>query len=330
MYEKCGLNDIAGNDLVKSHLRNMVEKKAVSNSLLFAGPQGALKDQFALALAKLLMGEAALEKIEKGVHPDLHIYRPEGKVGMHSIGSMRQFCEEVYMPPYESLWKVFIIHEAERMLTYSANALLKTIEEPALDSVIILLSSHPNALLPTILSRCRMVRFQAVTKNMDEKQRSALRTEVLSFLSRGSRTYNELSRWAAEITNRLEEMQKNEAEALKEEMQKVPADLLNAFQRQALEKEMEGKATVSSMHQAKLLLKDILSWYRDMHLIQAGGRQDLLENLDFRPALMQAYQRGEILPLESIEKKVKGAFLSLERSTALNLCLERLFLELWH
>lgn len=319
---------IQGNDHVKEYLCNMIQKQAVGNSLLFAGPEEASKDQFALALAKLLMGEQGSSKIDAGQHPDLHIYRPEGKIGMHSIASMRQFCEEVYLPPYEGLWKIFIIHDAERMLTYSANALLKTFEEPALDSIIILLSSHPNALLATILSRCRIIRFQPVSTRSDQRKKSAARTEVFAILSAGKiGTYTQLSKGAAQIAERIEQMDEGE-KALKTEMQRIPSDQLNAFQRNALEKELEGAAALQLNQQAKLLMLDILSWYRDMHLLNAGGQLELMENPDFKEEIMQAYQRGEMLPLETVEKKIKEVLLSLDRSTALNLCLERLFLEL--
>lgn len=320
---------IEGNDSIKTCLTNMVAKGAIGNSLLFAGPENASKDQFALALAKMLMGEAALEKIEAGTHPDLHQYRPEGKIGMHSISAMRQFCEEVYLPPYEGEWKVFMIHDAERMLSYSANALLKTFEEPALNSVIILLSSHPSALLPTILSRCRIVRFQPLSAHSEAKQKSPLRTEVFTFLAQGKQgTYTALSKGAAQIAERIEDFQNAEAESLKTELKKIPADQMNAFQKQALEKEIEGVAAMRLNLHAKEVLHDILSWYRDMHAIHSGARQGLLENADFRFAIMQAYQRGEFLPLEFVEKKIKEAIFSLERSTSFNLCLEKLFLEL--
>lgn len=319
---------IQGNDQVKEWLVNMVHKQAIGNSLLFAGPEEASKDLFAIAFAKLLMREPAHAKIDGGNHPDLHIYRPEGKMGLHSIASMRQFCEEVYLPPYEGPWKIFILHDAERMLTYSANALLKTFEEPPLDSIIILLSRNPTALLPTILSRCRTVRFQPASKKYDQKE-NPVRSEILTTLSRGKfGTYTELSKCAAHIAEHIEEIQKGEEEALKTEVQKIPTDQMNAHQRQAAEKEMEGAVAMRLNQHAKALLGHILSWYRDIHLIHAGGRQELLENPDFQPALMQVYQRGEILPLETVEKKIKDVILSLERSTSLNICLEKLFLEL--
>lgn len=136
MFEK-----IAGNSRIKDYLQRFPIK---SHSLLFAGPDGVGKKLFAQAVAESLLGAPH--------HPDLHMYRPEGKTGMHSILSMRQLSEEVYLAPFSGQRKVFIIDDADRMQNVGANALLKTFEEPAKDSVIILISSRPSALLPTILS----------------------------------------------------------------------------------------------------------------------------------------------------------------------------------
>lgn len=256
--------------------------------------------------------------------------------------------------------KVFIIYDAERMLNYSANALLKTFEEPSLDSVIILLTQNHNAILPTILSRCRMIRFQAISdaqKNkaapfptfdsiLDSSQHKSkskssnlsseatstvvsIRSEVFAILSKGKTgTYTDLSKSASHLADLLEDMQKEHADVVKSELQKMATDQLNAHQKQAMEKEAEGAAAMHLNQHAKSLLRYVLSWYRDLHLIHVGGRPELLENPDFREEIVQAYQRGEILPLEFIEKKVKEVFLSLERSTAINLCLEKLFIEL--
>jgi DNA polymerase III subunit delta' len=319
---------IPGNDLVKGYLLNMVQKKAIGNSLLFAGPADANKEQFALAFAKLLMGESAYAKIDSSTHPDIHVYRPEGKIGMHSITTMRQFCEEVYMPPFEGAWKIFIIHDADRMLSYSANALLKTFEEPSLDTVIILLSSNPSALLPTVLSRCRTVRFQPVGTRKAANEENLLRSAILEILCKGKfQTYTELSKSAARMAEMIEEIQLAEEEILKNELNQIPNEQLSAFQRQAAEKEMEGAATICVNGQAKALLRHVLSWYRDLHLLQSKGNVELLENSDYEEQLKIALHHP-LLSLDTVQRHVKNAILSLERSTALNLCLEKLFLEL--
>src|SRR4051812_17594000 len=134
---------IIGNEEIKASLKYMVATKRVGHSLLFAGRDGIGKSLFAMALAIEMLGgtPAQKQRIIDGTHPDLHIYRPEGKVAMHSIDSLRAFSDDVYMAPTEAPYKVFVMHDADRMLPTSANALLKTFEEPAPQTLIIMLTS---------------------------------------------------------------------------------------------------------------------------------------------------------------------------------------------
>lgn len=134
-------------------LSQMIASKQIPHALLFTGRRGAKLDEAARQFASDLIG--------KHPHPDVREYFPEGKTGMHPIQTLRKLTEEVGFVPYQAEWKVFIIHEAERMLPASSNALLKTFEEPSKRTVIVLLSHHPEKMLPTILSRCRKVEFTA-------------------------------------------------------------------------------------------------------------------------------------------------------------------------
>jgi len=156
---------IIGNDGVKKYLSRLIEKGNIPQSLLFSGPKGIGKSLFAETFAKLIIST------NNSNHPDIHHHHPEGKTGMHTIQSMREFSKTVYLAPFQGKKKIFIIHDAHRMLTYSANALLKTFEEPALDAVIILISHAAEQLLPTVLSRCQTVRFQPISGavQIDEK-----------------------------------------------------------------------------------------------------------------------------------------------------------------
>jgi DNA polymerase-3 subunit delta' len=353
--------DIVGNDSIKTYLERMVAKNAIGNSLLFAGPDGVGKSLFAQALAEMILGNR--HKIEAGNHPDLHIYRPEGKIGMHSIASMRHFSEEVYLAPFEAKWKVFVIHDAERMLPYSANALLKTFEEPALDTVIILLSSAPESLLPTILSRCRTIRFQALANEevasliqaklnieVSEAKRLAelsggslgrafhlakqggneVRQFVFELLSKGKvSTYSELSQMAKRIGDRVEESKKSEEELVRLELLRGATEsYLTSVQKQNLEKEIEGAVSMRQANLAQSLFNVVLSWYRDMHLMLVNGNRAYLVNRDYEQDIEQALQRGEICSLETVQKALSDAMLGVSRSTPLSMCLERLFLSL--
>lgn len=358
---------IVGNDRIKTYLAKMVQKDTIGNSLLFAGPDGIGKSLFAHAFAKMIVCSVDpqgtnLHKAESGNHPDIHIYKPEGKIGMHSINSMRAFNDEVHFPPNEAVKKVFIIHDADRMLPYSANALLKTFEEPSLDSIIILLSSSPSSLLPTILSRCRTIHFQALEEQEitpivqkianvtpEEAKRAALlsrgsignalrivevgdnnvRNKILAMLAAGKFTnYTQLAEKAREISTIHEEVAQEIEDALKVELMKGYTEKLSAAQQQSIDKEIEGAATMKRHSEALSTFDTILSWYRDLHLLLANGNRRLLFHYDHLDDLDQALQRGGLPPLESVQKAIESARLALERSTSLNICFESLFLKL--
>jgi DNA polymerase III subunit delta' len=356
-----------GNDHVKRYLSSMVDRKSIANSILFAGPEGIGKSQFALAFASIILsGEDPngnhKHKIETGRHPDVHIYRPEGKVGLHSINAMRQFIEEVDIAPYEAKRKIFIIHDADRMLPYSANALLKTFEEPAADSIIMLLSSTPQALLSTVMSRCYKIYFHALPEsciadfiqrrcNKTEQESLAiaakahgsigramrlieegdcpLRQQTLSLLAAGKvASHKELSDIANQLADAIDGTKSHFEEAARESLLKGLSDNLTAVQKQSLEKEIEGIGATQAFREAHAIFDVILGWHRDLQLLQVGGDPKYLIHKDILDAEEQALQRGEGLPLETVQKAISEARISLDRSTSLNICLETLFLKL--
>ncbi|HSX03781.1 MAG TPA: AAA family ATPase [Rhabdochlamydiaceae bacterium] len=149
-------------------LDQMIQKDQVPNVILLTGPKNVANVAFAKEFAKKLMGSEHASKIDSGHHPDLHIYEIEGKSGTHTVLSIHHFIKEVFLPPFEAKVKVFIIDDAHRMLPASGNSLLKTLEEPTLDSIILLISDRPELLLPTIVSRCRKVPLSSSLGISDE------------------------------------------------------------------------------------------------------------------------------------------------------------------
>lgn len=349
---------IFGNDHIKDYLTNTVNKQAIGNSLLFAGPDGIGKSLFAESFAKLILRTDR----EASRHPDIYVYRPEGKLGMHSIDSMRHFSEKVYLAPFESKWKVFIIHDAERMLPSSSNALLKTFEEPAKDSIIILLSSAPSMLLPTVLSRCRTLRFHAVQEDlvarflierngmdepeatklaalaqgsigralrMAEEPNDTIRKRVIEFLARGRfNTYAELIEAAKQLSTQVEESKKLEEGGIRSQLLKGLPTELTAAQQQALDKEIDGAVALKQTELSQSLFEIILSWYRDMQLLSSEADHRLLMNRESIHELKQAIAQSRILPIEAVQKALSEAKVLIERSTAIQIVLENLFLKL--
>lgn len=357
---------LIGNESIKDHLSRVLTKGQLGNSLLFAGPEGIGKGLFAQEFGNEVLclddplGKHRL-RLEKGAHPDLHVYKPEGKTGMHSIDAMRQFNIEVYMPPMEAKKKVFIILDAERMLPYSANALLKTFEEPSLDCLIILVSSRPSSLLTTILSRCRKLYFHALSEGhimqilqaegVDAEKAQMIapiaqgsvsqalrllqpefadrRAKLLQALGRGRmQDYAELSKFAQEIAKEIEATSEGAASALREQFKKAFSEKLTAIQQQAIDKEVDGAIAMRERAEAQSIFEVILSWYRDLEVLAAGEGCSRLINREYAEDLVQSRQKGSSIDLSKAFNAIGDIQISLERSTGLAICLENLFLKL--
>ena len=138
-----------------------------SHAYLFHGPAGAGKRAVARAFAAALLADGAenpaeaAERVMSGAHPDLTWVTPSGASEMLVADVDEQVVAAAARTPFESRRRVFVIERAETMHDATANRLLKTLEEPADFVHLILLTSRPGEVLPTVVSRCQQVRFEA-------------------------------------------------------------------------------------------------------------------------------------------------------------------------
>jgi DNA polymerase-3 subunit delta' len=185
---------LTGNDQAKEQLKRLIASGRVPRSLLFAGPEGVGKRLFAFGVAKALMCSSAkghegcgqcsicsriteiiAPPAEKGEEYDRVFFGNHADVGLVvpykrnlRVGSIRALEREAQFRPYEAPIRLFIINDAEKMNDASANALLKTLEEPADTTYLVLIASRPDSLLPTIRSRSQVIRFTPVQSNAIE------------------------------------------------------------------------------------------------------------------------------------------------------------------
>ncbi|MFH0840323.1 MAG: DNA polymerase III subunit delta' [Candidatus Omnitrophota bacterium] len=161
--------DIRGQEEPISRLKNAIKNNKVASSYIFAGLKGSGRFLLAANFAKAL-NCASLEdipcdicqsckKIDSGNHPDVRIVLSEAKGGEVTIQSIRGIARDIVMKPYEGRHKVFIIKDAHLLNIEAANSFLKTLEEPPAHSVLILIAEEPGDLLPTIVSRCQIIRI---------------------------------------------------------------------------------------------------------------------------------------------------------------------------
>jgi DNA polymerase III subunit delta' len=138
-----------------------------SHAYLFHGPAGAGKAQTARAFAASLLSEGAPDpanvalRVEHGVHPDLTWVMPSGAAEMLVSDIDQPVVAASAHTPFESRRRVFVIERADTMNDQAANRMLKTLEEPPSFAHLILLTDRPGNVLPTIASRCQLVRFDA-------------------------------------------------------------------------------------------------------------------------------------------------------------------------
>ncbi len=164
---------VVGQRPVKQLLINALENRSYSHAYLFEGTRGLGKETMAreYAAAILCASETppchtcrSCQQVTAGTHPELRIILPEDpeKDTSVSVEIIRSMIKDIYLKPYEGDWKVYLIPQADLLTFQAQNALLKTLEEPPDHSVIILTSSHPEKLLPTVLSRCQKAVFRPV------------------------------------------------------------------------------------------------------------------------------------------------------------------------
>jgi len=140
---------------------------AASHAYLFHGPAGAGKRAVARGFAAALLADGAddpadaAERVLRGSHPDLTWVTPSGASEMLVADIDEPVVAAATRTPFESRRRVFVIERAETMHDATANRLLKTLEEPARFVHLILLTSRPGEVLPTVASRCQHVRFEA-------------------------------------------------------------------------------------------------------------------------------------------------------------------------
>lgn len=164
--------DIPGNARIKKILKTALHKEMLPNSLLFSGPEGVGKLETALEVAKALncrqMKDDACgfcescRAIAAGNFPDVLIQKPENHV--LRVDPTRLLKRMAYLKPMSGGKRVFIVVEAEKMNPEAANTLLKVLEEPPEFSFILLVTSNPHLILPTIKSRCQVLKFVPVSQ----------------------------------------------------------------------------------------------------------------------------------------------------------------------
>lgn len=191
---------LLGQEKAKRLLRRSLAAERIPHAYLFKGPEGVGKKLFALGVAAAVncrdrnsveaCGKCtSCKKFRSMNHPDFLVVKAE-KGGI-KIDQIRRLARDLSYPPYESPMRIVVIEDVQTMRREAANSLLKTLEEPPENNLLILTAEASQEILPTLTSRCQVIPFgplsiadtAAILTSHDIERESAV---LLARLAEGS------------------------------------------------------------------------------------------------------------------------------------------------
>jgi DNA polymerase-3 subunit delta' len=317
--------DIKGQSQAIKILKREITTSSISGAYLFTGPTGVGKTLTALTFAKALNCKkekmdscdecSSCRKIEHHNHPDVRIIAPEND--SIKIEQIRNLKREISYKLYEGRKKVWVIEEADKFGLAAANSILKILEEPPPQAVIILISQTKEGLLPTILSRCEVIRFfplplQEIEKIIAQQlPQDSDKIHILAKLARGR------VKEALHLTK-------------KENTLEIREELLNALRKNMNLEEIFKLAAQWANYKGKELQRFfdmLLFWFRDILILGQGGEKWLI-NYDKVEELAREKDRYSIKEIKKIMETIEKARYYLKSNVNQKLVLESLWLNL--
>ncbi len=265
-------------------LRTALRSGHLAHAYLFSGIEGIGKCTAAVAFAKALNclthaddfcdNCVSCRKTEKQLHPDFFFIEPEKNI--IKIEQVRDIQKKIIFKPMEGRKKVVIIDQAEKLNLHAANCLLKTLEEPPDDTVLILVASTAPPLLPTILSRCQSIRFaplgaEAISSFL-ERRGSSGDPGFIAALAQGS-IKRALVLLETEFLSRRREL----------------IQLLVAGSAGSCEPLLHlAKAATEDQQELPQILEFLQTWYRDLYMLMSGFPAEKLYNRDMLAEMQEA------------------------------------------
>ena len=291
-----GFKDVVGHKDIIQYIQNAVEQDKVSHAYILNGAKGSGKKMIAKLFAMTLQCETSQSE-PCGNQPDIITIQHE-KPGSISVDDIReQLNGDIMIKPYSNRYKIYIIPEADLLTVQAQNALLKTIEEPPEYAIIFLLTENADRLLPTIRSRCVMLKLRNIKDTlikkylMEQLHVPDYQADICAAFAQGnmgraimlatSEHFNEIKEEAVQLLKYINEMELNEIVSAIKEINKYKLEVTD-------------------------YLDLITVWYRDVLLYKAtkeAGKVVFSDQLTYikEKASKSSYEGIEII-LDSIEK----------------------------
>lgn len=298
-----GFQDIIGQEHLKEHLQNAIRLDKISHAYIIEGERYAGKEFIARIFAATLQCEKgglepcmechSCKQTFSMNHPDIIkvVHEKPNSIGVDDIRT--QVANDVVIKPYSSPKKIYIINEGEKMTVAAQNALLKTLEEPPSYTVILILTTNVDALLPTIVSRCVTLCMKPVE---DEKVKKFLMESM------------ELPDYKAEVCAAFARGNVGKARmlAMSEEFDNIKAEAISLMKNIKDMEIHEIMAAIKKISDYNMDISDYLDmlsvWYRDVLLYKATND---LNHLIFKEEIQAIRKAAKYTTYEGIENIIE-------------------------
>lgn len=322
-----GFKDVVGYTDIIQYIKNAVSQGKVSHAYILNGQRGAGKKMLANLFAHTLQCEAGGEEpcyechsckqAMSGNHPDI-IRVTHEKPNSISVDDIRvQINEDIQVKPYSGKYKIYIVPDADLMTVQAQNALLKTIEEPPAYAVIFLLTENAESLLPTICSRCVMLKLRNIKDTLVKKylmevlQIPDYKADVCTAFAQGnigraimlanSEHFNEIKEEAIQLLKYIDTMELGE--------------LVDAVKR-------------ISVYKIEITdyLDILMIWYRDVLIYKATKNIDRVIFSEEMDSIRERARKSSYEGIENILEAIEKAKARLKANVNFELVMELLLL----
>jgi DNA polymerase III subunit delta' len=298
--------DVIGQLKPLKAIKACIDESKFFGAYIFSGPQAIGKKMIAKIIAqKLNCIEADID------HPDIHLI--EKSEAVIKIDDIRDIQRQANLRAYAGKMKVFIIDNAHKLNLDAANSLLKVLEEPPKDVLIILITHKRHNIIKTVLSRCKEIKFSPLAKVELEEfliKKYLLEQPVAHFLS----YYCEGSIGLA--------LKLKDTDIFNEKNKIFDSFLFSAYPAQ-------GKIMEQSKEQLHIFLNILASWFRDVYLLKAGLPDTEVIHADRKDNLLKQAAMFSFKQLDDIFAAISESLLYLEMNINSKLLLHNLGAHLW-
>lgn len=294
-------SEFIGQDDIKEYLKKSIQDNNVSHGYIFEGSNGIGKYNMALLFAQSLLCSNFIDepcnecssciKINTMNHPDLHVISTTDKSIKREV--IDELIDSINQKPYESDRKIYIIKNSEDMTPQAANTFLKTLEEPVGNTIIILLTENSNLLLPTIFSRCQIIKFKKIDDNI-------ITNHLKEKFNLDNNTAKLIAYYSQGVLFNAEKIALNENDILKRrsEIIKIYDKIINSDRNIIFEYEDYFEESKDNIDE---IIEILMVWLRDVYL-KKHGIDDLIINTDYMNLLDH---HSKIVKTQNIDKLIK-------------------------